>query len=112
MKRALIAKVIVGVSLTINIPLLALAKELKAIGKMEMYEVADSLPTPANKSTESIPVQTDEKEKPLVNAIKVVPKARRQAVPVPVVIKVKPVKVIKPKIIKPKIIKPVIRVLQ
>jgi len=33
--------------------------------------------------------------------IKVVPKARKQAVPIPVKLQVKPVKVVKPKIIKP-----------
>ena len=39
--------------------------------------------------------------------IKVVPKARKQAVPIPVKLQVKPVKVVKPKIIKP-----VIRILK
>ena len=44
-----------------------------------------------------------------VNVVKVIPKARRQPIPVPVKVHVKPVKVIKPKIIKP-IVKPVIKI--
>ncbi len=43
--------------------------------------------TPTNKSTESI--------------IKEVPRSRKQPVPIPVNVKVKPIKIIKPKIIKP-----------
>ena len=39
--------------------------------------------------------------KPAEDIIKVVPKARKQAIPIPVKVQVKPLKVIKPKIIKP-----------
>jgi hypothetical protein len=45
-----------------------------------------------------------------VEVVKVIPKARRQSIPVPVKVNVQPVKVIKPKIIKP-VVKPVIKIL-
>ena len=48
-------------------------------------------------------------EKP-VEVVKVIPNARRQPIPVPVKVNVKPVKIIKPKIIKP-VLKPVIKIL-
>jgi hypothetical protein len=65
----------------------------------------DTLP-PSKKITEAPGDKPVPNDKPVANVIKVVPKARRQMVPVPVNVKIKPVK-----IIKPKIIKPVIRVL-
>lgn len=45
-----------------------------------------------------------------VEVVKVIPKARRQPIPVPVKVNVQPVKIIKPKIIKP-VVKPVIKIL-
>ena len=42
--------------------------------------------------------------------VKVIPKARKQPIPVPVKVNVQPVKIIKPKIIKP-VVKPVIKIL-
>ena len=39
--------------------------------------------------------------KPAVEIIKAVPKARKQAVPIPVAIPVKPIQIVKPKIVKP-----------
>lgn len=45
-----------------------------------------------------------------VEVVKVIPNARRQPIPVPVKVNVKPVKIIKPKIIKP-VVKPVIKIL-
>lgn len=45
-----------------------------------------------------------------VEVVKVIPKARRQSIPVPLKVNVQPVKVIKPKIIKP-VVKPVIKIL-
>lgn len=57
---------------------------------------SDSLPP--SKSAAQAP---DSKPLPDADIIKVVPKARRQPVPVAVKVKIKPVKVIKPKIIRP-----------
>lgn len=63
---------------------------------------SDTIPPPSQvKST----VVTNDQATGEVKTIKVVPKARRQPVPVPVTIEVKPVKIIKP------IIKPIIKVL-
>ena len=45
-----------------------------------------------------------------VDVVKVIPNARRQPIPVPVKVNVKPVKIIKPKIMKP-VLKPVIRII-
>ncbi len=45
-----------------------------------------------------------------VEVVKVIPNARRQPIPVPVKVNVKPVKIIKPKIIK-SVVKPVIKIL-
>ncbi len=49
------------------------------------------------------PVKTADKgeAKPVETVIKAVPKVRKQAIPVPVIPTVKPVKIIKPKIVKP-----------
>lgn len=55
--------------------------------------VADTVP--ASRPAENTPA------KPVEEIIKEVPKARKQTVPVPVVVQVKPIPVIKPKIIKP-----------
>lgn len=54
----------------------------------------DTVPQPIK------PVETN-KEKPVPVVIKALPAPRRQAIPVPVKVKVVPVKVIKPKIVKP-----------
>ena len=55
----------------------------------------DTLP-PSVKSTDNAVAA-----KPAEEIIKAVPKARRQAVPIPVVIPVKPIQIVKPKIVKP-----------
>ncbi len=60
---------------------------------------ADTIPPKINTPGNS-------ENKPVEEIIKVVPKARRQVVPIPVSLPVKP-----PVMIKPKIIKPVIRIL-
>ncbi|MEO6355444.1 MAG: hypothetical protein ABIU77_20870 [Ferruginibacter sp.] len=67
----------------------------------------------SNIQTDTIPpkaiVPDNPADKPLEEVIKEVPKARKQSVPVPVV-KVIPVKIIRPKVIKP-VIKPVIKII-
>ncbi|HET7119260.1 MAG TPA: hypothetical protein VFI29_22385 [Hanamia sp.] len=96
-----------GIFFLISLPLWALADNGKPVCNIKIIQSiiitmqADTLlPLPKNAE---IP-----KDKPVETTIKEVPKARRQAVPIPVIVKVKPVKIIKPKI---KIIKPVINVL-
>lgn len=50
-------------------------------------------------------------DKPAADIIRAVPKARRQVVPVPVNIGIKPPTIITPKIVTPKIIKPIIKLI-
>lgn len=61
--------------------------------------ITDTLPSPVKpaEAASAKPVT----EKPVATVIKEVPKARKVAVPKPVTVKVKPVKIIKPTIIKP-----------
>lgn len=54
----------------------------------------DSLPSNTTKTDNAT-------DKPPENIIKEVPKSRKQQVPVPVTVQVKPIKIVKPKIIKP-----------
>jgi hypothetical protein len=55
--------------------------------------------------TDSLPPKTkngdNANDKPVEKIIKAVPKARKQAVPIPVVVPVNPIKIVKPKIVKP-----------
>lgn len=106
MKAGKILKSFIGMIFLMNFPIWVLASQGKPVGNVKVSSIAvnlilsDTIPSP-KKNTET---STD---KPVETAIKEVPKAHRQVVPVPV-IKVKPIKIIKPKI---KIIKPVINVL-
>lgn len=106
MKGALILKCFIGILFIISLPGRARACGGKPAGKILFNHVAINL-----LQTDTIPPPQKPKEDTKDDAgavtIKTVPKARRQQVPVPVV-KIKPVKIIKPNI---KIIKPVIRVL-
>jgi hypothetical protein len=56
--------------------------------------VADTVPQPIKTADKA-------EAKPAETVIKVVPKVRKQAIPVPVIPTVKPVKIIKPKIVRP-----------
>ncbi len=70
--------------------------------------IADTtLPEPDEKPT---PKKEEKVVDKTVEVVKVIPKARRQPIPVPVKVNVQPVKIIKPKIIKP-VVKPVIKIL-
>ena len=71
-----------------------------------------TVPKIAEKKEEKADAKNDEKtnQNAPVNVVKVIPKARRQPIPVPVKVTVHPVKIIKPKIIKP-VVKPVIKIL-
>lgn len=55
----------------------------------------DTLPASVKSSDNAVAA------KPAEEIIKAVPKARKQAVPIPVVVPVQPIKIVKPKIVKP-----------
>jgi hypothetical protein len=93
----------IGMFFIISLPQWVMAKEGKPLCNITFNHVAnlmqsDTLPPPKNSAAGT-------NGKPAVAIIKVVPKARRQPVPIPVIVKVKPVKIVKP------IIKPLIRIL-
>ena len=109
MKGTIILKGLVAGFLLISLPQWLLADTGGPVChfKFTNLSVSDSIPPSSQvKSTMVTNNQSNEE----VKTIKVVPKARRQPVPVPITIEVKPIKIIKPKIIKP-IIKPIIKVL-
>ncbi|KAA9040541.1 hypothetical protein FW778_00385 [Ginsengibacter hankyongi] len=106
MKGALILECFIGIIFMMSLPNRARACGGKPTGKILFNHAAihliqtDTIPPPQKPNE-------DTKDDVGAVTIKTVPKARRQQVPVPLV-KIKPVKIIKPNI---KIIKPVIRVL-
>lgn len=113
MDRLKKVKTIIIIFLLISMPVWALAVD----GKPD-YEFTITEPVIRISSDTSLPAKRDiekpkEKpvenlvEKPVVIVIKEVPLARKQAIPVPVKVKINPVKVIKPKIT---VIKPVIKI--
>ena len=110
MKGAIIGKCLIGILVLISSPQWIMARAVHPAKQITSETAVISLQTdtvPAPKKITEVPGDKPvPNDKPVANVIKVVPKARRQTVPVPVDIKIKPVK-----IIKPKIIKPVIRVL-
>ncbi len=107
MKGAKILKGVIGMFFFSSLPLFVLADKGKPICNIKIIQSvinkiqADTL-LPPQKNTES------PKDKPIEAVIKEVPPARKQAIPIPVHVKVNPIKIIKPKI---KVIKPVIKVL-
>ncbi|HEV2830893.1 MAG TPA: hypothetical protein VGW31_02830 [Hanamia sp.] len=112
MKGAMIGKCLIGMLVLISTPQWIMAKAVYP-AKQITSETAiisllkDTVPT-LKKITNAPGDKPVPNDKPVAKVIKVVPKARRQTVPVPVNVKIKPVK-IKPNIIKPKIVRPVIR---
>ena len=110
MKGAIIGKCLIGILVLISSPQWIMARAVHPAKQITSETAIISLQTdtlpPSKKITEAPGDKPVPNDKPVAKVIKVVPKARRQTVPVPVDIKIKPVK-----IIKPKIIKPVIRVL-
>ena len=105
MKGAIILKGFIGMFLIISIPNWVLASDGKPPRNFKFNHSvinliqSDTIPPPKN-NTES----NNDKHDQVI--IKEVPKARRLPVPVPVVIKIKPVRIIKPRI---KIITPLIK---
>jgi hypothetical protein len=98
MKGAIICKVFLGISFFIALPHVTLAGAGKPVDTLQVNPaVIHALP-----SDTIIPKKkTKRVEEKHATVIKVVPKARRQSIPIPVKVKVRPVKIIKPKIIKP-----------
>ncbi len=99
----------------VSIPHFLFAATGKPFGRIHLnYSILNqmagdtTIPAGDQKSTE----KTAENTLPNTPAevVKVIPKARRQPIPVPVKVKVPAVKIIKPKIIKP-VVKPVIKIL-
>ncbi|HSN08293.1 MAG TPA: hypothetical protein VLS85_04600 [Hanamia sp.] len=115
MKRRFILKGFIVIFCMLTFPQLTMAKGGKPLPGIKMdygmitRMIADTtLPETAKKSTDKKEGKSDEQTP--VQVVKVIPLARRQPIPVPVKVNVKPVKIIQPKIIKP-IVKPVIRIL-
>lgn len=114
MKSTIFIKGLIVFSCITTAPFLALANNDKpAPVKINFAQInqviADTtLPVKDRKSSEKN--EGDVSQQDQVEVVKVIPKARRQPVPVPVKVNVRPVKIIKPKIIKP-VLKPVIKIL-
>lgn len=110
MKGAMIGKCLIGMLIIISTPQWIMAKAIHPAKQITSETAVISLPTDTVPSSKKITEAPREKavpnDKPVAKVIKVVPKARRQMVPIPVNVGIKPIK-----IIEPKIIKPVIRVL-
>lgn len=98
----------------VSIPHFLFAAVGKPSGKFQLNYPAlnqilgdTTVPAKDQKSVEKKDENTGENNPGQV--VKVIPKARRQPIPVPVKVNVQPVKIITPKIIKP-VIKPVIKI--
>lgn len=105
MKGAMIRKGLIGVIMIISAPQWIMAKAVHPANRVTSETAiislqSDTIPPP-KKVTETPADKPPSDDKPVVKTIKIVPKARRQAVPVPINVEIKPVKIIKPKIIKP-----------
>lgn len=105
MKGANMWKGFIGIFFMITMPQWVLANEGKPVCNLTFKHTAINL---IQSDTPRVPVKSTKSvtDKPVQDILKVVPKARKQPVPIPVNVEVKPIK-----IIKPKIIKPIIRVL-
>jgi len=115
MNYTIISKGLIVVLCIISIPHFAFAGDGKPSIVIKMdYAVINQIvadntfPAPDKKASK----EKEEKaaDKNPVEEVKVIPKARRQAIPLPVKVNIQPVKIIKPKIIKP-VIKSVIKIL-
>ena len=101
-------KQFIGMVFLISLPVWAFASKGEPVCGFSLiqpatnYMQSDTL-LPPKKNTEH------PKDQPADPVIKVVPLARKQVIPIPLDVNIKPVKIIQPKI---KVIKPVIRILQ
>lgn len=100
MKPVQIIPVFIALASLVNLPLSSRAsnekpfRHLPAIYPVVLINFSDSIP-----STKKSGTATDDNS--ANDVIKTVPKARKQAIPIPVGVQVKPIILIKPKIIKP-----------
>ena len=115
MKNKITFKTWIIVIVLFILPGLALASEgtptfhLKTI-RFKRAIADTTLPSAAQDQKETKEKKEDESQnKTGAQVVKVIPKARKQPIPVPVKVNVHVIKVIKPKIIKP-VIKPVIKI--
>ena len=113
MKRTVTLNLLATLFFVVSVPHFLLAADGKPSTRINLQYaainqvVADTtFPAQDQKTPEKKDAKTDEKNP----VVKVIPSARRQPIPVPVKVKVQPVKIIKPKIIKP-VVKPVIKIL-
>ena len=115
MKRAIIFKGLIVIFCSAAAPRFALAGDRKPLTALKInYKAINqiigdtTLPVQDEKTTQRKEEKgTDDKT---VEAVKVIPQARRQPIPVPVKVNIQPIKIIKPKIIKT-VVKPVIKIL-
>jgi hypothetical protein len=107
MKGAKTLKRVIGMFFLTSLPLWVLAVNGKPVCNIKFIQSAIN-PMQADTSLPLRKKAENSKDKPVDGIIKEVPIARRQAIPIPVNIKVNPVKIIKPNI---KVIKPVIKIL-
>lgn len=100
MKRLKINTFLVAIVAALLLPQFTKGNDGRPISNLhKMYPIlirncTDTLPTTKQTAAANNENQVDE-------VIKVVPKARRQAIPIPVGVQVKPIILIKPRIIKP-----------
>ena len=100
MKGLMVLRCFIGVFILLNVPQLVSGKSGKS-----KHCFGICLAVMPGDQTDTLPpkMKSDDKadNKPVEKIIKAVPKARKQAVPVPVVIPVNPIKIVKPIIVKP-----------
>ena len=93
----------------ISLPVWSFASRGKPICNFSMIQPAANPMQSDTLLPEKKNIENPKKDAPFDPVIKVVPLARKQVIPVPLNVKVNPVKIIKPNI---KVIKPVIKILQ
>lgn len=100
MKGLMVLRCFIGVFILLNAPVLVSGENGKP--RLRFGNCLAGMPA---KSTDTLPPKVKDQDnttaKPVEEIIKAVPKARKQAVPIPVVVPVKPIKIVKPKIVKP-----------
>lgn len=101
----MIRKGLIAMIIIISAPQGIMAKAVQPANRITSETTIISLPAdtipPPKKAAETPVGKPVSNDKPVAKTIKIVPKARRQAVPVPINVEIKPVKIIRPKIIKP-----------
>ena len=101
MKGLMVLRCFIGVFILLNAPVLVNGENGKPILHIRNClagmpdNQADTIPASVKSSDNAVAA------KPAEEIIKTVPKVRKQAVPIPVVVPVNPIKIVKPKIVKP-----------